>query len=438
MKCFVYTDALITKELLPLVGLCPVAEDFATLKTNVSVMAIVYGARCGHPAQRMNYIHIRVLTVIASLRILERNIGLVGWGQKVMDLTPVPKGVIILTGIKIVNASIYDWLSKSSIYYQINGGQRMSSYTKPILSFSAIIIVLTMGVGLGPNAFWHHKSQQPMNQMHNLTVNSLPDHSIFIIDRSDTAFEKLFSAQVNVPQDMEDDIKRFSVFITNNSNRAIAAYIVKWEFLQPNGRVINDYRGYSQLKLSAIGTDDLHPALTSRSSRLLSLINGVASATKLLNPPSLIPEDKRGYIKNNLNNEISHLTKKLEKSVSWSVTLDSVLFTDGTLVGTDTHGYFEELKAQLEGRQDMFQEVLNIISNETPERTYADAFKHAEEIIGSGVPPLSGFAASDFYKRSKGLAAQEILTRRSRLGEQQAIEFVKNALSKPRFQLVKH
>jgi hypothetical protein len=238
---------------------------------------------------------------------------------------------------------------------------------------------------------------------------------------------------------MTKSVKQFSIFISNMSDRAIAAYAVKWEFLQSNGKIISDKREYFQLKPTS---SDTNPALRPHSSRLISLINGVVVnryPAKLITDFPQFPENERPEIKDALINEISELNKKLVKSVGWSVTLDGVLFTDGTFVGPDTIGYFDRIKARSDARQDILQEISDIVAqaNESSAQAYTNAFRHAEEVLGSGVPRFSGFNTTDFYKRSKAQTAQEILTRRNKLGDQEAIDFVKNELSKPRMRLIK-
>ena len=308
----------------------------------------------------------------------------------------------------------------------------MKYKTKFIWSFVGVLGILIMGLALTlpPN-----KKGHAMNiSLRNFKANGLATSDVSIVDESNPAFEGLFTALVSAPKEIEKDVRRFSVFISNNSGHAIAAYVVKWEFQQPNGKVISNSRSFFQSSTS--------PLLPSGSNRLMSLIKGIEIYQGIVRPITTIPEipeDKRLIAKAGLNNEIDQLNKRLTESVSWSATLDGVLFVDGTFVGPNTLGYFEELKAKFDGRHDMLQEFSDIIvrGSVNPAQAQADAFRHAEEVLGSGVPRLLKFDAGEFYNRSKAQMAQEILARRDKLSVQQAIDFAKNELSKPRMQVVK-
>jgi len=49
--------------------------------------------------------------------------------------------------------------------------------------------------------------------------------------------------------------------------------------------------------------------------------------------------------------------RQLSESVKVIVSIDGVLFADGTFVGPDSQGYFGSLKAEIDARRDLVEEI---------------------------------------------------------------------------------
>jgi hypothetical protein len=272
-------------------------------------------------------------------------------------------------------------------------------------------------------------------------VQSLSQYNIFIVDQSDPSFDGLFTALVKVPPDLAPDVKQFSVFITNNGDRAVAAYLVRWEFVQADGRIVPSSKAYARLKSLDGSARSEPPALAAHSSRLVSLINEIETRT---DPATYIgdhnlPADKQSAIKSNTTRTLGELQNKLKTSGSWNASLDSILFTDGTFAGPDTSGEFARLKAELDGRADFLQELSAILARPNADQAQlcAEVFNLAKNVPNAEHPRLAGLAASDFYNRSRAFLAREIITRQANQGDQKTIDYIKSESSRPRIQLVK-
>jgi hypothetical protein len=308
-----------------------------------------------------------------------------------------------------------------------------SSKARIIVKSAVIVIPLVALLTLGLTGSRYHTARE-LNVSPMLKVQGLPQHNIFIVDQSDPSFEELFTSLVKIPGEFAEDVKRFSVFITNKSDRTVASYVVKWEFLRADGKTVSSTKAYSQLNSLDGNARNQPPALKPHSSGLVSLINEIQEhkyPATFIGDDSAFPAAKQSAAKNNMTQRINKLHDKLKTSVSWSVTLDGVLFTDGTFVGPDTTGYFDRIKARFDARDDLLREMSDISAKP------AEVFNHAKNVPNAERPKLKGLKVSDFYDRSKAELAREIITRQKNMGDQQTIDFIKSESGKPRIQLTK-
>jgi hypothetical protein len=308
-----------------------------------------------------------------------------------------------------------------------------------VVIVAPLVALLTLGLKLSGYHSVRARNASPMLKVQN--AQSLAQYNIFIVDQSDPSFDGLFTALVKVPPDLAPDVKQFSVFITNNSDRAVAAYLVRWEFVQADGRIVPSSQAYARLRSLDGSAQSEPPALAAHSSRLVSQINEIETRTA---PATYIgdhnlPADKQATIKSGTTQSLSALQNQLKTSASWSASLDSILFTDGTFAGPDTSGYFDRLKAQFDGRADFLQELSAILANPSANQAqaYADIFSRAKNVPNAEHPRLAGLAATDYYNRSRAFLAREIITRQANQGDQQTIDYIKSESSRPRIQLVK-
>lgn len=315
-----------------------------------------------------------------------------------------------------------------------------------------IICGLLIGSFLGMTA----PNRKGLQSMKRLSVNDLPEHGLLIVDESDPSFDsRLLGCLKSSPSPSLDILKQFSVFVINNSSRPVAALAINWEFIQPDGRAISKYKAVSQPNLfhtgnpgapsGAIGLSSrvaTAPIIEPHSSRLVSLLDATAikpQGVQLTKDRTDVPDDVKQKAEKYTSGQVDQLNQMIEKSVNWSVSIDGVFFEDGTFVGPDKTGFFDKIKAQVDARFDLLTEIATLMAQ--PESAkgnlYETVFKYVQSVAGSGRPKLSGFAAKEFYKHKKSTLALQILTNRKILGDERAIDFVREQLKEPHIQVTK-
>src|SRR5215475_4473636 len=127
-----------------------------------------------------------------------------------------------------------------------------------------------------------------------------------------------------------------------------------------------------------------------------------------------------------VTNTLSILNSLLARSTRWSVTIDSVLFSNGVWVGPNTDGYVERLTAQINGARDLLKELAQKLDAGEP---IADVLAHAQanggppdEVFDKGVMDRQKMADPNYhYERAKKNAARQALARQKNFGGDQAM-----------------
>ena len=252
----------------------------------------------------------------------------------------------------------------------------------------------------------------------------LPEHGVMIVGPTDVTFTTLMAKQKQQTSGGNiDESKASSVFVVNESGKTISALSVKWELLQADGRIIAHTRGHrSTLKVvSNAGLAGLEPDITPGDQQWVSLLSNSSGASK-------------GF-RVNTGGGGADKARQLSESVRVTISIDAVLFDDGTFVGRDTRNLFESLKAELEARREVFAEIVRALNGDS------NAMKHIERLAKAdhnGMQSLSRQVDESTENQAVQREYASItLAMRKELGDKVILERLNTELSKPQINLRK-
>lgn len=278
-----------------------------------------------------------------------------------------------------------------------------------------------------------------------LNVKDIPEHDVRLITASDPSFDAMMRAYASIRSNAPiTELRPFSVFIENRGKKTLVAYKMKWECLRADGVTIvkTSSEATTWILMNAGGAN--HQALVANATtvirpnsiRFFSLaappetfdekdINKEQSS----NSPALMASNS-AQTQEGINNpdqvgELRRLNEELKRYTDITVSLDGVFFDDGTFVGPNSTGFFEEIKAQVDARYDVLNELTN-------DAARAQAFQKLEMVANApdvelevGAPPAVHY---EFYKR---VFARELLSVKKSSGEDKARERARSLLNKP-------
>ncbi len=284
-----------------------------------------------------------------------------------------------------------------------------------------------------------------MSQRENVAVKDLPSHNVRIITRDMSEFTRLYAATVKIPKDLATQIEKFSIFIINNSDNAITAYQVKWEFVQKNGKKVSKTTARSNFdSFSALGRENQPPIISAHAKYFSTIfdeivVNQDGATVTLVSDQPQFPENMKSIVQEKLSNDILELQKLMENCTEWSVSLDGVFFSNGTFIGPNTTDYFERVKARLDAKIEVLNEISRIFAlpATSQAQSHAVVFKYAERLLKETPAKKPGFSAEAFYDRSKHNFAKEIIGQRTKSSDEQAIKNVLNEMPYRHIKLVK-
>jgi hypothetical protein len=249
-----------------------------------------------------------------------------------------------------------------------------------------------------------HKQVKAMETTY--TVRGLPEYRVALIGPDLPSFDTLMSVVLGPgSKNLIETYKPASVFIKNEGDKAIVGLKLKWECVKGDGTVVTkelgeDAPGFlmedgAPNRKSAINS---FPTVTRPNSiKYFSFVDPSRTLEPNANasPLSSSPESLTS-----LNAEFAHYTNVV-------ISIDGIFFEDGTFVGPNTTGYFEQVKAMVDARRDISREVeIGLESgkstDEILEPMEALAKSRRVELSEQSTPP-------DYYHYYKQIFAREPL-----------------------------
>ena len=264
----------------------------------------------------------------------------------------------------------------------------------------------------------------------------LPEHSLTIIGPSDPYFDALLSAHLKgEPNEVIDRLKPFSFFVENKSKQTVVAYMVQWCFTTPDG-ITQCYRQSLSNPRALMDGDNLSEDMMKQSGRIKP---GATRFFSLVAPdgsggfsvparPEELEQLKRGALPDR-DTLFQRYSAELSKYSDLTVSIDGAFFDDGTFVGPDTAGFFDETKAQISAKYDLLNEIARGLSKgKSKDEIFKDLVDTANQ---PEVRLNSKSAAADYYNYYKRHSADEILRSRNFVGDEKALAIALIPTKKP-------
>jgi hypothetical protein len=287
----------------------------------------------------------------------------------------------------------------------------------------ALVIIVIIAVTTG---FVLSRSARAMSiKVHK---KDLPEHGLIIIGPSDPSFDALLAGHLKgEPNEVLDNLKPFSFFVENRSKQTVVAYTLEWCFTKPDGT--NDCYRQSVVNPRPLmdGGGDLPEVMVEQSgrikpasSRFFSLIAADGSGGfRVPVSPEEAEQFKRG-LKPDRWALLQRYGAELSKYSDITFSLDGAFFDDGTFIGPNTTGLFEQTMAQINAKRDLLNEITHSLSKagkskDAVFRELEDTTKQPKVSLDSKSTP------EDHYKYHRRFYAAEILRSRGVLGDEKAL-----------------
>jgi hypothetical protein len=306
----------------------------------------------------------------------------------------------------------------------------MIFYTRIILAAALLIGALTIGFRFmsKPRSAGSQKQISTSQDIPEIRTNmaaiqtkDFPEQGVHLIGPSSPSFAKL--AQL-VTSDELSGTAVPPVFLQNTSKHSIVGYRITWACIDRAG--ITDVRSKSNI----ISYVFLHGDESER-------IQAMAGDRGVMEPNSnwfISLDGPTRRVEDTGAGQAwmpgSYTTPKIsEKYPKITISVDGVFFDDGTFVGPDTTGFFNEAEYEIDARY----EILNQVESDLKSGVRVeDVFKKLEQIAGQSVPELAESPSrAEYLNFFRGMFAKNILGMKHLYGTERAIEDVHQQLSKP-------
>lgn len=206
-----------------------------------------------------------------------------------------------------------------------------------------------------------------------MSAKDLPEYGVTIVTPSDPDFDVLAAEHFkDLPADAADSIKPLSMLIRNKGKRTIVAHAIIWDCVDADGKsqrvkkiyanseALTEAEDYSGTLLRPGLGKTINPGAT----RLFSLVT-LPMSTRRDGPGGGggggISYKRAGQSEGDESDSTENLmqasSKLLSKCVELIASIDGVFFDDGTFVGPDQAGLFDQIKTQAEAKNELRKEI---------------------------------------------------------------------------------
>ena len=302
--------------------------------------------------------------------------------------------------------------------------------------YAVIAISLLAVVGMVTGVFAGIRRANGMQIRFN--TRDLSEHGIHIVTPVDQSFDEL--ASKHFKNRSPESLKPLSVFVKNSGSRLILAYALTWELQDKDGkRITSKTVGYSALGVlmgdenpsNLKHTTAIEPG-TVRCFNVDEQIEQDAPETVSGQNTTFSPQSSEA--KGQSNAILAKLTSKLSQAASVSVTLDGVIFDDGTFVGPNESSFIQQMQALVNAKVDLLREI----SLASKQGTLKEAFESIK--AKSREPDVvfgEKFSADDWYRYLQKIYAIEITGQYYAYGPEQLVPHLLRSYDRARPSLKK-
>ena len=306
-----------------------------------------------------------------------------------------------------------------------------------------------------------------------LSLKDSPEHGIQVTLPTDPGFDEKFLRFVkNQPKDVLECIRPLSAIVHNRSKRVIVGIRLQWEVLKPDGSVLKIPVGsFNPAAFMYLGRPEflrkLGASVILPGHSVLLSTGGSATEDQDLQMDLAVlsfhgsQEDSarfRAELSRGNQLEAFKLSQKsttglLRDASAVTVSVDGVLFEDGTFIGDDQTGLFSEARAYFDAERDLAKEV----NDQSKRKTPSEVFTYVQQLT----VPLSGTETLDgvrndtvtdssaagtpnsdprfatLYRFWKATHAQHLLAIKEKVGAKEAVEREARLATTPNIQLRK-
>ncbi len=235
-----------------------------------------------------------------------------------------------------------------------------------------------------------------------MNVKDLAQIRVYLTSPSDPSYNALLDKLMKGRLDSRvEALKQYSVLVRNLGNKNIVGYSLTWRFTGPGGHPARQTKQYAQVgalldgqqpksKPGAWGEIVIRP----QAHRFVSLMADFGEDSQVV-----------GELDPSSATRLEQLTADLAQGSDLSVTLDAVVFEDGSCAGPDEFNFLAGFKAGFQGEQDFFREVTSAADSGQSED---QVILRVKEIVDS-LRTSASHARLSQYDFSRKMRAEEFL-----------------------------
>lgn len=267
--------------------------------------------------------------------------------------------------------------------------------------------------------------------------NELPEHGLFIVSSTDATYEndvnEWLGDKNQAFQQVAKTLKPFSVFVKNTSDRDVLAYKLNWELKMSDGRLVNYPRTYfAPDYLMGVPRSDLYDSamksIKKGGKRFFTMIptpfetndgsgsagsGSGAFAVRIQNDE--VERFQAAGRTADITPIIVKLSEQLNQATDITVSIEGVLFDDGSFVGPSVQE-FTRLKASITAKHDLLIEMrVAVKDDKTPLDEVLNEVVSITDQETQLPTPNSDFAA--YYNYFRKLQAEEVKSARKAIGD---------------------
>jgi hypothetical protein len=261
---------------------------------------------------------------------------------------------------------------------------------------------------VGSSSFmWHMRGDRRMSIQVN--TKDLMNEGLVMVAPSDPIFDDLMT-----PAEESTElgaVKPYSVLIQNTGKQSVIAFVVRWDLVKPDGRV--DVRTYKySSNWSLMGRE-----LDTKSGKSIR-----PGAAWLLAPGLSIEignmRDRNPVGQGHL---LARIVKDLSGYASMTASLDGAFFDDGTFVGPNSTGFFEQVVALRDARRDLLNEI---DSKGKSGANHGKIFSELQSLTEKTRIKLGKSSTLiDYYNKFKADFAEQVIRINKISGSEEALKF---------------
>ena len=275
-----------------------------------------------------------------------------------------------------------------------------------------------------------------------VNAKDFPEHGLKIIGPMDPAFNGMLAAHLKRKKGLSvDSLTPFSFFVRNTGDLDVVALMVTWDLTGPDGVTTTKEMGYANMLALMEGTNGNNNDVIKRNSNWFFAIGlppesatgddeteistvGIGGSASEGNRPE-IQEAAR---QSNHAALLKVLKEQLAQSTDITISIVGAFFEDGSFVGSEDSKLFTDIKAHVDARHDLLQEIALGKNRNMPSEAI---FGHVKSVANNSASPRLDSTPADRYNFYKKLYAEELLRKRPIMGDDKAIGAALQQLRKP-------